>query len=318
MRKLKALSKKELDQQLHADAIYLVLFILTILCFSISWAQYTAYKNDSSNLIQIQQRDKRDGANVDQVLAGGSSTFNSSEGTPIVKELKDAGEKVKQDLIEMAPRNNFDHILGSSMFIIFPITMVIYTISYAYRELKNNQLKIKARMNSIQSVILSKMISLGVITFLSLLFICLSSLIFQLGFNNFIHIPNKLALTRYLADGQSYLSQAPVQFLSVFGLSLIAVIVSYYLTLLLKRRWLVGILMFGYFFGVPVLGPFDFKQNALRLYSTLFHQSGTFTPVQINGDFTIIGFVGCCLITGLIASAIDYIVTRNHYLTHPL
>ena len=315
MKKLRSLTQKELDQQLHSDAIYLVLFVLTILCFSISWAQYTAYKNDASSLIRIQQRDKRAGVDVDQILAGGPITFSNGEKAEVVTSLQDAGEKVKQDLVEMAPRNSFDHILGSSMFIVFPITMVIYTISFAYRELKNNQVKIKASMNSIQNVVLSKLISLSMLTFLSLIFICLTSFIFQLGFNNFIHIPNKLALIRYLADGQSYLAQAPLQFLSVFGLSLIAVIVSYYLTLLLKRPWLAGILMFGYFSGIPVLGSFDFKQNAVLLYSKLFHENSPFTPIQINGDFTLMGFVGCCLVTLLIAGVIDYIVTRNHYLT---
>lgn len=318
MRNLTYLTKKEISQQLHSEIIYFVLFILMVICFFTSWAQYSAYKNDSNELIQTQQAYKESIAGGVPTLNSGSSTPDSENNSSIETDFKTARIKVKQDLIEMAPRNSVDHILSSVMFIIFPAAMVVYTACFAYRDLKNHQLKIKLSMNSTQNVILSKLISLSIMTFLSLLFVCLSSFIFQLGFNNFIHIPDKLSFIQYLADGKSYLSMAPIQFSAMFVLTLLPLVTSYYLTLLLRNPWLVGIIMSGYFAGIPMFGPFDFKHNALLIYSQLFHENVSFSPMKVAGDFTLVGFVGCCVMVLLFSLLIHYIVTRKNYLTRVL
>lgn len=312
------LTKKEISQQFHSEIIYFVLFVLMVICFFTSWAQYSAYKNDSNDLIQTYQVYKKSNTGPDSTLNSDSSITRSESNSSIATDFKTERIKVKQDLIEMAPRNSVDHILSSTMFMIFPATMVVYTICFAYRDLKNHQLKIKLSMNSIQSVILSKLISLSIVTFISLIFVCLSSFIFQLGFNNFIHIPNKLSFIQHLTDGKSYLPLAPIQLLAVLALTILPVVVSYYLTLLLRNPWLAGVAISGYFAGMPILGTFDFKHNALLIYRRLFHENITFSPIKINGDFTFMGFVGCCVMVLLFSLIIHYIVTRKKYLTRVL
>lgn len=318
MRNLTYLTKKEISQQLHSEIIYFVLFILMVICFFTSWAQYSAYKNDSNDLIQTQQAYKESIARSDTTLSSGSSTPDSENNSSIETDFKTTRIKVKQDLIEMAPRNSVDHILSSAMFIIFPATMVVYTVCFAYRDLKNHQLKIKLSMNNVQSVILSKLISLSIVTLISLIFVCLSSFVFQLGFNNFIHIPDKLSFIQYLADGKSYLPLAPIQFLAMFVLTMLPLVVSYYLTLLVRNPWVVGVAISGYFAGMPILGTFDFKHNALLIYAQLFHENVSFSPIKINGDFTLVGFLGCCVMVLLFSVFIHYIVTRKKYLIHVL
>lgn len=316
MKKIFDLSKYEVLEQHYAKLIYWVVVALVAFTFFVSWSQSNLIKTDSDSFVQIQRSYKNAGIDTKQALNKKYTVQSKGNQVSISNDLKYTYVKVQNDIAAMQPQNGINQILGSSMFIIFPLIMMIYAISTAYFDLNNRTLKVKVTHSGIQPIVIAKLFGLFLSAFITLTILCVAFEFFQFGFRSLESIPTDVPINYTMINGTSYLSSAPIQFLSTLVLACLMITISYYLTLLIRSSILPMIMVGVYYLLIPTLGRFDYKQNIILLYSKLFRGTAvTYTPAPVGGSFSFISFA-ICVITLVISIVImNYVITRKGFLT---
>lgn len=287
-----------------------------MLSFLTSFSQFNQVRGTEQIYLNIRESYIEDGEDINDYLKEDYSIQNNDDYVTVENDIKYYYLKFHSDLAAMSNVNSINQVLSSSMFVVFPIILSIYTILNGYLDLKYGVFKIKALRQAMYKVILSKLLSILIVSLIALVFLCVSFAVFQLGFQNIIRPDPSINIDYTVISEINFLGRAPIQLLAMFVIIGVNITFFFFLTLVSKSIVAPLFVLLVYNLLIPVLGRFDVKQNLLLLYNEIFYKnSSIFTSLEINQSFSLFNLFVSLMIVAAIILFMSIFTNKKGYLT---
>lgn len=287
----------ELYYQRKSKVLYIFLAISILLTIGMFISQISLVNSNLGDIKYLSEQALQNGEDIKEILASDFSVSSIDNGEIINNPLKYYYMSYQASLAAMLPVNGVNQLLSSSFFILFPFVCGIYGVILANADIKYRTLNLRRSRSSQWKINRNKLIA-GIVSIFSflvtsiLVFMCLQFL------SKFIIEPNSmLYINMEVIKKILYLSQAPIQILTVMGASITYFIICFYLTFV-TRNVLVGIiLLLIYNLFLPILGVYDLKNILLYVYDKIFNTNATIfyanaaIDVSLNIWVIVVGFL---------------------------
>lgn len=283
--------KNEFKYQYYSKYIIgLLLILFTLICFNFVSLRNSIFSNyELFNKTALEY--KNENLNIEEALKEPVNIVDlGNEGNIIDNVLRYDFENLLKSIDNIKPSKITSQMLAYLSFIFFPIIFGIYGVLVSNYDLKFRTLKLRLLFTDIKTYILSKVISISVVSIVVLFILMLVSIV--ISYFLYGNISSNPELSKFIDISIPLNNSKNILIQILFSLFIILLFsnLGFCIGILTRNVLTSSLIICIYILIIPNLGKYDLKNTLIGIGNKLFEFSSNFQLASPIGSLTFINY----------------------------